>query len=130
MASRITAIRQMRPDFKRLPTMQTRRMIQNIVRRSGLDTGEILYVVYEMRDEITLAAHEGRAVKIDGFGTFTPVLRADGRINLVFRADPEFLHEVNIGHHSARIINKDSIGKSADELVALWNESHPDDPVE
>jgi len=27
------------------------------------------------------------------------------------------------------IMNRKNIGKSADELVALWNETHPDDPV-
>jgi hypothetical protein len=27
------------------------------------------------------------------------------------------------------IVNHRNIGKSIEELVALWNETHPDDPV-
>jgi hypothetical protein len=30
----------------------------------------------------------------------------------------------------AKILNKSNIGKSADELAALWNAEHPNDPVE
>ena len=34
------------------------------------------------------------------------------------------------GAFRGRIINAENIGKSSDELVAMWNEAHPDDPVE
>ena len=27
------------------------------------------------------------------------------------------------------ILNRRNVGKTPDELVALWNEDHPDDPV-
>ncbi len=130
MASRISAIRKMRANLKRGHTMPTPIMVQNIALRSGLNTGEIFYVIHELRDELSLAARSGRAVKINGFGIFTPTLRADGRINILFRADPEFLRDMNAGTLFTKIVNKASIGKSADELVALWNEMHPDDPVE
>ena len=130
MASRITAIRQMRADLKRWRTMSTATIVKNMSSRSGLSTGEIVHVIYEMQDQISSAARDGQAVKIEGLGTFTPTLRADGRINLVFRADPRFLDKLNSEALYAKIINKENIGKSADELVALWNESHPDDPVE
>jgi len=34
------------------------------------------------------------------------------------------------GDFRGEIGNRDMIGKTADELVARWNEEHPDDPVE
>ena len=34
------------------------------------------------------------------------------------------------GASQGYIINAENIGKSSDELVAMWNEAHPDDPVE
>jgi len=36
---------------------------------------------------------------------------------------------LNSGNFYGTLKNKHNRGKSADELVALWNELHPDDPV-
>ena len=33
------------------------------------------------------------------------------------------------GTFSGKVIHCEHIGKTADELVALWNADHPDDPV-
>ena len=52
------------------------------------------YVIKELRDNIIEFLLSGRAVKIEGLGTWTH-----------------------------------NIGKTGDELVRLWNEQQPDDPV-
>jgi len=32
--------------------------------------------------------------------------------------------------HRGRILNAENTGKSDDDLIAMWNEAHPDDPVD
>ena len=130
MAKKITAIRKYRPEIKRMRTMQTETLMEHLVQRTALSQGAVLQVVYELRDELLMAHRKGQAVKIEGLGTFTPTIRANGQLDVLFRPDPRLLRDLNNKTLYANILNKDSIGKSADELVARWNMEHPDDPVE
>ena len=131
MAKKITAIRRYRPEIKRMPTLQTRHMVENLAQRTSLNEGSIRHVVYELRDEILRAHRTGQAVKIEGLGTFTPTIRLDGSLDILFRPDPEILRQLNdLTKFYAKILNKSNIGKTTDELVAQWNEEHPDNFVE
>lgn len=131
MAKKITAIRKLRPEIKMERTRQTPQVMEDIAMRTGLNEGEIRFVVYELRDAILTAHRTGQAVKIEGLGTFTPTIRADGRFDIVFRPDSDMLRQLNDPtKFHAKILNKANIGKSAEELVALWNEAHPEDVVE
>jgi len=130
MASRITAIRKFRPELRRGRTLDMGDVVEIIARSTGLNEGEIRFVVYELRDLILMAAHRGQAVKIEGLGIFTPTIRSDGEMNMLFRADKRLRSKLHVNYLSTQIINKDSIGKSSDELVAMWNAAHPEDPVE
>ena len=130
MAAKITAIRAYRPELKRLPTMQNDEVVEILVQRTSLSEGELHHVVYSLRDILLMAHRAGQAVKLEGLGTFTPTIH-DGRLDINYRPDSEFRGQLNHLHRlHAKIVNKDNLGKSADELVALWNQEHPDDPVE
>lgn len=131
MARKITAIRKYRPEIKREPTRQMRHLVEGIARGTGLSEGEIRFVLYELRDAILEAHSHGQAVKLDGLGIFTPTIRMDGSLDVLFRPEVDLLNKLNDpSHFYARILNKSNIGKSADELVAQWNQEHPEDPVE
>ena len=131
MVRKITAIRRYRPEIKRERTLQMRDIARDMTRSTGLSYGEILHVVYQLRDSILMAHRRGQAVKIEALGTFTPTLRMDGRFDILFRPDPEMLRQLNdTTNFHARILNKANVGKSADDLVDLWNAEHPDDQVE
>jgi len=131
MASRIAVIRRYRPEIKLMRTLQTPHVVEFIARETGLNEGEIRFVVYELRDTILIAAQRGQPVKMEGLGTFTPTLRMDGSLGMLFRADARLLDQLNDEtKFSGKIINKANIGKSTDELVALWNEEHPENPAE
>lgn len=131
MASKITAIRKYRPEIKRMKTMQTDQMVEHIAQRTGLNDGEIRFVAYEIRDTLLMAHRIGQAVKIEGLGTFAPTIRADGSFDILFRPDPRLLAQLNDSTKwTGTILNKKNIGKSAEELAALWNRDHPDDMVE
>jgi hypothetical protein len=130
MTKRITAIRRYKPDIKRGPTQQMAQVVEDISQRTGLREGEILHVVYELQDSISLAHRHGQAVKIEGFGIFTPVMRINGSFDILFRPDVKMLKKLNELKFYAEILNKSNIGKSSDELIAQWNAENPDDPVE
>ncbi|NOH03064.1 MAG: hypothetical protein HND47_14450 [Chloroflexi bacterium] len=131
MSRKITAIRKYRPEIRREPTIQMPQVVEDIAQHTGLNEGEIRFVVYELRDTILTAHRQGRAVKIEGLGTFTPTVRMDGNLDILFRPDAGMLRQLNNAtKFHAKIMNKSNIGKSAAELIAKWNTEFPDDPVE
>ena len=131
MAKRITAIRKYRPEIERGKTRQMQQIIRQIARSTTLNEGSIRYVIYELRDAILDAHRTGHAVKIEGLGTFTPTIRMDGELDILFRPDPAMLRGLNDRtQFGAKILNRANIGKSADDLVAQWNAEHSDDLVE
>ena len=106
-------------------------IVEDMSRSTALNQGSILNVVYQLRDSILMAHRHGQAVKIEGLGTFTPTIRIDGSLDILFRPDPDMLRQLNDrSRFRAKILNRANIGKSADDLVAQWNAEHPDDPVE
>jgi hypothetical protein len=131
MAKKITAIRRYKPEIERERTLQMLEIIRDMTRATGLSHGEILHVVYQLQEAILEAHRHGRAVKIEGLGTFTPILRLDGSLDILFRPHVEMLRQLNhLTQFHAKILNKANIGKSSEELIAQWNRDHPDDPVE
>ena len=131
MARKITAIRKYRPEIERGKTRQMPQIIRQIARSTSLNEGSIRYVIYELRDVILDAHRAGQAVKFEGLGTFTPTVRMDGKLDILFRPDPAMLRDLNDrAQFNAKILNRANIGKTADDLVAQWNAEHPEDLVE
>jgi hypothetical protein len=105
-------------------------VVEDISQQTGLSEGEILHGVYELRDAILNAHRLGKAVKIQGLGIYTPVMRMDGSLDIVFRPEVELLRSLNNPTKlHIEILNKTNIGKSSKELIAQWNKDHPDDLV-
>jgi hypothetical protein len=64
-------------------------------------------------------------------GTYTPKVGLGGVFDVAHRLDKTLKNRLNTpGAFKGEIENRDMIGKTADELVARWNEEHPDGPVE
>jgi hypothetical protein len=85
MAKKITAIRYYKSEIKRERTLQMPDIIRDMTRSTGLSQGEILHVVYQLQDVILTAHRQGQALKIEGLGIFTPVIRMDGSLDILFR---------------------------------------------
>ncbi len=131
MAKKITAIRRYKPEIERNPTWQMLEIIHHMTDATGLSRGAILNVVYRLQEVILAAHRDGRALKLEGLGTFTPVMRTDGSLDILFRPHVEILRQLNnMTQFHAKILNKANIGKSSDELIAQWDRDHPDDLVE
>ena len=104
-------------------------LVKYIADRTGVTEGEASIVLKELRDGIFYNL-QGQGAKIEGLGTYLPKVGLDGIFDVSHRLDKAIRNGLNTpGAFSGKIENRANIGKSADDLVALWNEEHPADPV-
>jgi hypothetical protein len=130
MASKIQAIGAYAPKIKLGKTASLEQLVQYIAGRTGLSDGEITAVLKELRDAIIFFTLQGRGAKIDGLGTYLPKVKLDGRFDVSHRLDATIRNALNSPNaFSGEIENRNNIGKTADDLAALWDEAHPDDPI-
>jgi hypothetical protein len=87
-------------------------------------------VIKELRDQIIEFKSAGRAVKVEGLGTYAPNISLDGTFDLQYRADTASGNTLNIpGICTRTILNRENIGRTSEELIQKWNEANPEDPV-
>ena len=129
-APRIQAINAYRPRIEQGNTVQKPELIRALSRATGLVEGSIDQATMELRDHIIEFNRAGRAVKVDGLGTFSPSIDLDGTLSISFRPDPALNFGINMpGTFSGTILNRENIGKSSDDLVAQWTQDHPENPI-
>jgi hypothetical protein len=130
MASRIKAIKANRPQIELGPTVRMPLLVEYIAGRTGLNTGEIMLMAYELRDALVTFLGMGQPLQMDGVGTFTPDVRPDGTLYIHFRPCVDLKRALNAPDaFTGRLRNPQNFGKSSYELVEQWNEEHPEDPV-
>jgi hypothetical protein len=130
MASRIAALNHYRPMIDYRETADWQHVADYIAMRTGLNRSEIIMVLTELHDAILHYNGQGQGVKLEGLGTYLPNINYQGEFDVAYRLDPGLKRALNAGNFSGRLRNREHIGKSSDEIVALWNREHPDDPVE
>ena len=130
MADKIKAINAYRPRIKKGKTVFWEELVRLIAGRTSVNAGPISLVLKEFVDAIIFFSLVGRPVKLDGLGIYSPTLRLDGKYKMSHRVDKALTRVMNMeGAFKGDIINRDSIGKTVQDLIAVWNEEHPDDPV-
>ena len=130
MAARIEAIHTYSPKVNLGRTASLLELVKYISSRTGLSEGEITMVLKELRDAIIFFAQEGRGAKIEGLGTYLPKVDLSGRFDISHRLDAAIRNALNTpGAFRGEIEHRANIGKTSDELVAMWNEEYPDNPV-
>lgn len=130
MAHRIKAINAYRPRIEQGNTVQKPELVRALSRATGLVEGSIDHSMKELRDQLIEYCRAGRAVKVEGLGTWTPTIALDGTLDIQYGPDAAFSYGLNIpGIFSGRIVNREFIGKTSDELVTEWNDDNPGDPV-
>ena len=96
MAHLIKAVNAYRPRIEQGNTVQKPELIRAVSRATSLVEGTVDQTVKEVRDHIIEFCRAGRAVKVDGLGTFTPNIDLDGYFAVSFRADPAMNHGLNL----------------------------------
>ena len=130
MASLIAAINHYRPMIAYRATADWQQVAEYIAMRTGLNRSEIIMVLTELHDAILFYNGQGQGVKLEGLGTYLPNINYKGEFDVAYRMDSQLKRALNAGNFSGRLRNKEHIGKSSDEIIALWNSEHPGDPVE
>jgi len=131
MASRIAAINTYRPKIKLGRTAGTDELVEFIARSTGLNESGVRQVLLELRDAVISFNRQGRAVKLEGLGIYTPVIDLDGVLKVSHRADTALRAGINSpGAFRGEILNREVVGQSSDDLVSRWNVEHPEDQVE
>lgn len=130
MGSAVKAIYAYSPRIKRGNTADSDDVAEIIAGRSSINEGTVLNILAELRSALILMARDGKAVKLQGFGLFSPRINLKGEINISFKPDKKFKSHLNLKtEFKAEIINRDMIGKTPEELIERWNLEHPDDTV-
>ena len=130
MATQIQAVVAYGPRIDLGSTVQNRELAGYLADRTGLNEGEILLVLTELRDAVIFFCRAGRGVKLPGLGTFLPSVKLDGRFKLSFRLDPMIRYALNMpGAFIGDIENSQNIGLTLSDLVAMWNSENPGDPI-
>lgn len=91
--------------------------------------GDVIHMLALFHDAVVAFNRYGQGVKLEGLGTYLPNIGLDGTFDVQHRLDWGLRRDLNSRKFDGKIINRCNIGKTADELAALWNEEHPEDPV-
>jgi len=129
MASKIKAISAYRPRIDLGEPATVDRYLELITQRTTLSSGVVKNVQESEVETLIGLLLEGRPVHT-GVAIYTPNLDLDGDFEIKVKVDKRILRELNAeGAFRGRILNAENIGKTADDLAALWNTDHPDDLV-
>jgi len=130
MAKKIQAINAYNPRIDLIEAADEERFMGLVTQRTTLSPGVVKNVQESEVEALIGLLQEGRPVHT-GIAIFTPVMELDGDVKVSVRVDKRILAALNTpGAFTGKIIHPENIGKTSDDLVALWNEAHPDDPVE
>ncbi len=130
MAKAIQAVTAYRPRIDLEEAATEERFMELITQRTTLSSGVVKNVQESEVETLIGLLLDGRPVHT-GIAIYTPSMDLDGSIEVKVRVDKRVLRALNAeGAFRGRIINKENIGKSRQDLVALWNAEHPDDPIE
>jgi hypothetical protein len=127
---RIKAINALRPRLKRLPPVDEHQLAEYIAGRSNLSKADVTHALLELSAGIEDFIALGHSVRLTGLGLVTPSMNTQGEITIRILPDVRLVRALNSrGRFQGKVINARNLRKSGAELVAQWDELHPDDPV-
>jgi hypothetical protein len=130
MTTRIKAVGTYRPRIRLGRTADRQDLVRFISRSTGLNESDILQVLTELRDAVIYHMLDVRSVNLDGLGRYFPVMGLDGTFKVGHRVDRRIRAALNVpGQFQGEIINQEYIGMTVEDLVDLWNQESPDEPI-
>lgn len=128
MAKKIQAWTAYGPKISLGDPMKKEELIENIIAATNQSRGSVLAVLAELDVQIESGLKSGRIVQLPNGTHFEPIGKKDGSIDIGVRVNPDLDKKVNAGFRGTWV-NSANIGKTETEIVALWNEEHPDDQI-
>lgn len=131
MAKKIQAWAAYGPKISLADPMKPEEIIENIIAATNQSRGSVLAVLAELDVQTESGLKAGRIVQMPNGTHFEPIGKKDGSVDIGVRVNPDLDKKVNAGFRGTWV-NRDNAGKTEAEIIALWNEEHPDDliPVE
>ena len=129
MAKQIQAVATYRPRIDYGDAAGEERFMELITSRTTLSPGVVKNVQEAEVETLKGLLLEGRPVHT-GTAIYTPYINLAGELEIKVRVDKRICSALNSrGAFRGHIINAENIGKLSNDLVALWNEAHPEDVV-
>ncbi len=128
MAKKIQAWAAYGPKITLGDAMKKEELIENIIAATNQSRGSVLAVLSELDVQIEAGLKAGRIVQLPNGTHFEPIGKKDGSVNIGVRVNPDLDKKVNAGFRGTWL-NSANIGKTEAEILALWNEDHPEDQI-
>ena len=129
MARKIQAYTEFGPRLEPATPLSGDELIEQITEGSNESMSSVLAVLSALDSATEQALKAGRIVQMPNGTHYRPIGKQDGTIKIKVRVNPFVIRDVN-DNYRGEWRNAENIGASTDELIALWNEAHPDDPIE
>lgn len=129
MAKKIQAWAAYGPKIALGTPMKPEELIENIVAATNQSRGSVLAVLAELDVQTEAGLKAGRIVQLPNGTHYEPIGKKDGSVDIDVRVNPDLDKKVNAGFRGTWV-NSGNIGKNEAEIIALWNEAHPEDPIE
>jgi hypothetical protein len=129
MARLIQAFTAFGPKIDLTDAAEPQRFMELITQRTTLSAGVVKNVQESEVETLIGLLKEGRPVHT-GVAIFRPSIDLEGKISISVRVDKRILSALNApGAFTGNIKNHENVGKSTQEIVEMWNTSHPADPI-
>ena len=129
MTKAIKAWTKFGPRLEPKDPMDSEEIIENIVKATNQSRGSVLAVLSELDVQLEGGLKAGRTVQLPNGTHFRPVGKKDGSVDIQVRVNPVIDRNVN-ANFRGKWRNAENIGKSEAEIIALWNEAYPEDPID
>jgi hypothetical protein len=128
MAKNIQAWAKYGPKIKLGNPMTPEEIIENIITTTNQSRGSVLAILSELDVQTEAGLKAGRIVQLPNGTHYEPIGKKDGSIDIRVRINPEVDKKVN-AMFRGKWLNPGNINKTEAEIIALWNEEHPEDPI-
>jgi hypothetical protein len=129
MAKKIQAWSTLGPRIQLGAPMTNQEIVENIINATNQSRGSVLAVLSELDVQIESGLKAGRIVRMPNGTHFEPIGKKDGSIDVGVRVNPAVTKRVNTEFRGTWI-NGENFGIAEAEIIALWNEKYPADPIE
>lgn len=129
MAQKIQAIATFGPRIDLMEAADHKRFMELITQRTTLSAGVVKNVQESEVETLIGLLKEGRPVHT-GIAIFTPSINLNGEIDINVKVDKRVTSALNAeSAFTGKLIHAENIGKTSEDLIALWNTEHPDNQI-
>jgi hypothetical protein len=129
MAKKIQAWTAFGPRLEPATPLGGEELAEQLTEGSNESLSSLLALLAALDRAIEQALKSGRIVHLPNGTHFKPVGKRDGSVDIDVRVSPDVRRRINAGFRG-KWRNVENIGLDEEQIVALWNAAHPEDPIE